>query len=599
MDMGAFRGIRRLGGGTHGEVWLAAAPDGARVALKVLALPSDKAMDAARRELALAARIDHPHLLGARSVVCEGDRVALVLPWAAGGSLADLLARRATLTVAETLTVLIPVADVLAVAHERGVVHGDLSPANILLTADGRPLVADLGAGRLVLDGDRPIVGTPGCVAPEVARGGIAQPSSDVFALAAIGLWCVTGRPAWNATDLRDVVVQSTVGQWPDPGDAAGPPRFLAALRAALSDLPAHRPGAAALRIELARSGEPEPLPIFALGGAVDGVVPRPSVDGSEEAGAHRAPVAATVRRRAEIPPAMSEDADDVDAPVALQRIRRLMAAGGPAAEEVAVRSDGRPRDPSSRSRWWRAATGVVAAALICAAAIYGGLSWGRSSAAAPASEQPASTATGSRSSSGRSTAPSSTAPSSATPSSAAPSSSVAPAVKPPADTVPTPAVPTDRGASSAPGTARPTSAPRPPTEPHPSIASQESWASVVTALDGRRARALITRDPALLGTVYAGNSSALTADRATIRRLQDRGWRVGDARHRVREVQLMPDSGAQTVRVRVVDELPSYPVTDGGGGTVGRTSPRAAATSIIELVQSADGYRIRSVERA
>lgn len=117
-------------------------------------------------------------------------------------------------------------------------------------------------------------------------------------------------------------------------------------------------------------------------------------------------------------------------------------------------------------------------------------------------------------------------------------------------------------------------------------------------ALDGRRARALITRDPALLGTVYTGNSSALAADRATIRRLQDRGWRVGGARHRVREARLMTDPGAQTVRVRVVDELPSYPVNDVGGDAVGRTPPRAAATSIIELVRSADGYRIRSVER-
>lgn len=159
--------------------------------------------------------------------------------------------------------------------------------------------------------------------------------------------------------------------------------------------------------------------------------------------------------------------------------------------------------------------------------------------------------------------------------------------------------MPTDRGPSPAPDTARPTSAPHPSTGQHPSIAPQESWAEVVRALDGRRAQALITRDPALLGTVYAGNSSALAADRATIRRLQDRGWRVGDARHRVREVQLIPDAGARTVRVRVVDELPSYPVTDVGGGAVGRTPPRAVATSIIELVRSADGYRIRSVERA
>ena len=140
------------------------------MAIKVFGGSPGDAARLARREAALAAGVDHPHVVRVLDVVAEGDVVGLVTVLAGGGSLADLLARRGSLTVAETLTVLIPIASALATAHERGVVHGDVAPANIVFDLDGRPLLADLGAARAAVELAHQVSATPTHVAPEVAE---------------------------------------------------------------------------------------------------------------------------------------------------------------------------------------------------------------------------------------------------------------------------------------------------------------------------------------------------------------------------------------------------------------------------------------------
>ena len=92
-DLGGYRPRRLLGRGGQGRVWRAVAPSGPDVALKILDGPVSRALAAARRQVACALTTDHPHLLGPREVVCDGDRVALVSPLAEGGSLAELVER--------------------------------------------------------------------------------------------------------------------------------------------------------------------------------------------------------------------------------------------------------------------------------------------------------------------------------------------------------------------------------------------------------------------------------------------------------------------------------------------------------------------------
>src|SRR5206468_1692259 len=93
----------------------------------------------------------------------------------------------------------------LAHAHANGVVHGDLSPGNIVFTAEGRPVLTDLGLAR-VLGEEAAGEVTPAYVDPTVARGGAPGPASDVFGVAAAAFHALTGIPPWNAAGPAETV---------------------------------------------------------------------------------------------------------------------------------------------------------------------------------------------------------------------------------------------------------------------------------------------------------------------------------------------------------------------------------------------------------
>ena len=114
----------------------------------------------------------------------------------AGGSLERAVRARGHLSVGESVTVLAPVARALAGLHALGVVHGDVTPANVLLALSGQPFLADLGVARLAGEGpgqSGSFWGTPGFVAPEVIDSGVPTAAADVYAVGALAWWCVTG----------------------------------------------------------------------------------------------------------------------------------------------------------------------------------------------------------------------------------------------------------------------------------------------------------------------------------------------------------------------------------------------------------------------
>ncbi|MDP9430784.1 MAG: serine/threonine protein kinase, partial [Actinomycetota bacterium] len=190
-----------LGRGGSGEVWRAVPRSGGPAVAVKLLVEGDAERQA--REAALLGELDHPHLVRLHEVVHEPrrggrPRVALVLDLLAGGSLAALLSRRGRLRPGEVVTALAPVAAALAHAHERGVVHGDLSPGNVVFTAEGRPVLTDLGVARVLGEVAAGEV-TPAYVDPTVARGGAPGPASDVFGVAAGAFHALTGVAPWNA----------------------------------------------------------------------------------------------------------------------------------------------------------------------------------------------------------------------------------------------------------------------------------------------------------------------------------------------------------------------------------------------------------------
>ena len=182
------------------------------VALKYVPVDGPAGRAAARAEAELSRRLRHPGLIGLLDVIETSTAVVLVLERAHGGSLADLLRRRDRLSPAEVVASLSPVAEALCYAHASGVLHRDISAANILFTANGHPKLADLGVAGVVARADRRVaaVGTPAYLDPAVAAGGISTEASDVFSLAAVGLHAATGRGPWqrHATDAVDELLR-------------------------------------------------------------------------------------------------------------------------------------------------------------------------------------------------------------------------------------------------------------------------------------------------------------------------------------------------------------------------------------------------------
>lgn len=260
-----------LGRGGSGEVWRAVPRRGGEpVAVKVL-VAGDPERQA--REAALLGGLDHPHLVRLIEVVHQPQRggaarVALVLELLAGGSLAALLARRGRLRPGEVVTAIAPVAAALAHAHGNGVVHGDLSPGNIVFTAEGRPVLTDLGVARVLGEVAAAEV-TPPYVDPTVARGGAPGPASDVFGVAAAAFHALTGVAPWNAATPAATLTVAAVGELPDLRELApeAPSELVAVISRGLADDPHARGSAAAFALDLRHACRPEPVRL-----PVDGV---------------------------------------------------------------------------------------------------------------------------------------------------------------------------------------------------------------------------------------------------------------------------------------------------------------------------------------
>jgi hypothetical protein len=257
-----YRVEELLGAGSSGEVWRARVnATGVAVALKRIWLSDPAQRRAALSEAAMLSTLDHPHLMKLHEVRhVDDDAIVLVLDLAAGGSLASLLARRGRLTVGETITTIAPIGAALAYAHHNGVVHGDVSSANILFTDIGLPLLADLGVARLLGD-THPVRTTPAYADPAVASGALPGPASDVFMLGAVALHLLTGSPAWPGSDPVEVFEAAATGEQPDFAarmDRAGIPEPVRAVVArALSVEPAYRGTTADFALDLRHAADP------------------------------------------------------------------------------------------------------------------------------------------------------------------------------------------------------------------------------------------------------------------------------------------------------------------------------------------------------
>jgi serine/threonine-protein kinase len=205
-----------------GEVYEArSVHDGTEAAVKLLhpsTLSDPQALARFLREAEVAARLESEHLCAVFEVgMTSGEIPFIAMERLRGSDLAHHLRRSRRLSVVQTLSLLRQVAGGLAVAHRSGVVHRDLKPQNLFLSEhEGRFTwkLIDFGVSKKASGGGTltagHVVGTPGYMSPEQARGEDVDLRSDVYALATIAYRCLTGHPAFTGKDvpttLYDVV---------------------------------------------------------------------------------------------------------------------------------------------------------------------------------------------------------------------------------------------------------------------------------------------------------------------------------------------------------------------------------------------------------
>jgi len=229
--LGPYELQEELGHGGMGMVFRARHERlGTLCALKVLIAgehASPESIARFQREAASVARMGkHPNIVTVFDLGQEGSLAYYAMELVEGTTLAARLRER-PFTPVETAALLERVARALAFAHERGVVHRDVKPENIVVRSDGEPQVMDFGlaldqnaSARLSVSGD--IMGTPAYMAPEQARGDVEgiDARTDVYAIGAVLYEMLTGIPPHRGTDLPDLLRRVAAG------DIVPPRRF-------------------------------------------------------------------------------------------------------------------------------------------------------------------------------------------------------------------------------------------------------------------------------------------------------------------------------------------------------------------------------------
>ncbi len=201
--------VKRLGSGGMAHVYLAKhVALGRPLVIKVLhkALAQEAEMrERFRREAEAAARLVHPFVCAIADMGTLGDIDYLVMPYYAGGSLADLLGRQKTVTPTPAAAIVVQVACALDYAHRHGVVHRDIKPDNILFDEDGNVALTDFGIatarfhGRLTASGRA--MGTPHYMSPEQAMGKLVDGRSDLYAVGLVLYEMLLGNPPFDGED--------------------------------------------------------------------------------------------------------------------------------------------------------------------------------------------------------------------------------------------------------------------------------------------------------------------------------------------------------------------------------------------------------------
>ncbi|SNY65021.1 protein kinase domain-containing protein [Paractinoplanes atraurantiacus] len=260
----------RIAAGGMGEVWRGTDRMLHRaIAVKVV-LPGLMAdpefLTRFRSEARMMAALRHPGIVqvydyGENAQVGGGRMDYMVMEFIEGTPLSKQIQQAGRLSPAETMRIVAQVADALQVAHDAGIVHRDVKPANLLVRPNGALVLVDFGVARSTqvtgITSTNVVLGSANYMAPEQAEGHPVSGLTDVYALGAVAYCCLTGRPPYVGENPLQVLAQLVYGELPPlPPDV--PPAVAALVNRALAKNPQHRfPSAAALAQAARGAGRP------------------------------------------------------------------------------------------------------------------------------------------------------------------------------------------------------------------------------------------------------------------------------------------------------------------------------------------------------
>jgi eukaryotic-like serine/threonine-protein kinase len=252
---GRYKLDERIAGGGMGDVWRGTDEVlGRTVAVKILLpalLEEPGFAERFRGEARTMATINHP---GVVDVYDYGSDPAvgayLVMEYVEGDALSRTLNRVSRLTPARTMALIAQAADALQAAHEKGIVHRDVKPGNLLVRPNGTLVLTDFGIARSAQVGQLTqagaVLGTASYISPEQASGAVATPLSDIYALGVVAYQCLSGRRPFDGDNPLEIAMKHVREQpAPLPGDI--PPAVRQIVEKAMAKDPSARfPTAAA-----------------------------------------------------------------------------------------------------------------------------------------------------------------------------------------------------------------------------------------------------------------------------------------------------------------------------------------------------------------
>ncbi|MEU0870002.1 serine/threonine-protein kinase [Nocardia brasiliensis] len=355
---GRYRLTDPIGTGAMGVVWRGTDVRLRRtVAVKQLilapGLTRSAALEAklrAMREGRIAARLHHPNAITVFDVAEEDGQPWLVMEYMNAPSLAAKLSGKRTLAPTEVAKIGAQAAGALAAAHDAGIMHRDVKPANLLVGDDGTVKITDFGISRAVGDvtvtATGFLAGTPAYLAPEVARGENPEPASDVFALGSTLYAAVEGQPPFGEGDNPLAVLHAVArAEIAEPKDAGAlGPVLMRLLAPTIDARPTMREAQQALEAvaqgRVPTLGPPPSTKVMPAPGG-DGattVLPRPGADNANATAATTVvpaaaltnpPVAESVSAQPPIPPGRAGGTLPAGAGTAPQRNRALLLGAG------------------------------------------------------------------------------------------------------------------------------------------------------------------------------------------------------------------------------------------------------------------------------